>query len=605
MGLASAKLSLLLSNRWLVFVAAMWLQSCAGIGYLFGSISPTIKTNLNYNQRQLASLGVAKDLGDSFGIFSGGIGDFLPLWGVLLVGALKNFIGYGWVWLVVTGRVPVLPLWAMCILIFVGTNGETYFNTVSLVSCVQNFPKSRGPVVGILKGFAGLSGAILSQIYTLIHSPDHASLLFMVAVGPSMVAIALMFVIRPVGGHKQLLSSDNFNFSVVYSICLVLAAYLMGVMVVQDLVAVSHTITIVFTVILLILLLLPILIPINLVAAAPSEPKSLEEEALVPPNNEQQQRQQQQESSTALGGYESQEIIFSEVEEEKPKEVDMLPASERHKRIAQLQSRLAQAAAEGAVRIKRRRRPHRGEDFTMMEALIKADFWLIFFSLMLGSGSGLTVIDNLGQMSESLGYENTHVFVSLISIFNFLGRVGGGFLSEKIVSDYAYPRHLAMAVAQLVMAVGHFFFAMGWPGAMYVGTLLVGIGYGSHWAIVPAAVSELFGLKKFGGLYNVITIANPAGSLIFSGVIASTIYDREAEKQAGGGGSSLLSSFIRVEEPLKCHGTVCYFMSSLILCGICIVASILSMILVYRTKTVYAHLYGRSPAAAAAGAGGR
>jgi hypothetical protein len=56
-----------------------------------------------------------------------------------------------------------------------------------------------------------------------------------------------------------------------------------------------------------------------------------------------------------------------------------------------------------------------------MQALIKANFWLLFFSLLLGSGSGLIVIDNLGQMSQSLGYEETHIFVSMISIWNCSG----------------------------------------------------------------------------------------------------------------------------------------------------------------------------------------
>ncbi|XP_073040926.1 protein NUCLEAR FUSION DEFECTIVE 4-like isoform X3 [Primulina eburnea] len=551
------------NNRWLVFVAAMWIQSCAGIGYLFGSISPTIKSCLNYNQKQVAWLGVAKDLGDSVGFLAGSLSEIFPLWGAILVGSIQNFVGYGLVWLVVTGRVPVLPLWTMCILIFVGTNGETYFNTAALVSCVQNFPKSRGPIVGILKGFAGLGGAILTQVYAMMHSPDHASLIFMVAVGPTMVVIGLMFVVRPVGGHKQIRSSDGFSFSFIYSICLILAAYLMAVMLVEDLLDLSPTVITIFTLVLFVLLLIPIVIPVTL--SFSRDPRSPAEEPLVP----------------------HEDVIFSEIEDEKPREVDLLPASERRKKMAQLQARLAQAAAEGAVRIKKRR-PHRGEDFTLTEALIKADFWLIFFSLLLGSGSGLMVIDNLGQMSQSLGYDNTHVFVSMISIWNFLGRVGGGYFSENIVQKYAYPRPVAMAIAQLIMAMGHFSFAMGWAGAMYVGTLLVGLGYGAHWAIVPATASELFGLKKFGALYNFLTLANPAGSLIFSGIIASSIYDSEAEKQA----RHVISS--STKEALKCYGAICFFLTSLIMSGLCILAVVLSMILVHRTRPVYTHLYGKS-----------
>lgn len=153
----------------------------------------------------------------------------------------------------------------MCVLIFVGTNGETYFNTVALVSCVQNFPKSRGPVVGILKGFAGLGGAILTQIYAMVHSPDHASLIFMVAVGPAMVVIAVMFIVRPVGGHRQIRPTDGISFTFIYSVCLLLAAYLMGVMLVEDLVDLNHTVITIFTVILFILLLIPIAIPMSIV----------------------------------------------------------------------------------------------------------------------------------------------------------------------------------------------------------------------------------------------------------------------------------------------------------------------------------------------------
>lgn len=310
----------------------------------------------------------------------------------------------------------------MCILIFVGNNGETYFNTAALVSCVQNFPKSRGPVVGILKGFAGLGGAILTQVYTMIHAPDQANLIFMVAVGPAMVVIALMFIIRPVGGHRQVRPSDSSSFTFIYSVCLLLAAYLMGVMLVEDLVDLNHTVIIIFTVILFVLLFIPIVIPIIL-SFFLERTDPAEEALLSKPENMEPGKSNQ----------ETHEVILSEVEDEKPKDVDLLPASERRKRIAQLQARLFHAAAEGAVRVKRRRGPHRGEDFTLTQALIKADFWLIFFSLLLGSGSGLTVIDNLGQMSQSLGYDNTHIFVSMISIWNFLGRVGGGYFSEIIV----------------------------------------------------------------------------------------------------------------------------------------------------------------------------
>ncbi|XP_015882179.3 protein NUCLEAR FUSION DEFECTIVE 4 [Ziziphus jujuba] len=582
------KFKAFINDRWLVFVCAMWIQSCAGIGYLFGSISPVIKSTMGYNQRQIAILGVAKDWGDAIGFVAGSLCDVLPTWGLLLIGAVQNFLGYGLLWLIVTQKLPNMPLWVLCVCLFVGTNGETFFNTAALVSCVQNFPKSRGPVVGILKGFAGLSGAILTQIYIMINSPNEGSLIFMVAVGPSMVVIALMFIIRPVGGHRQVRQSDSSSFLFTYSICLVLAAYMLGVLLVEDFVSLDQTLITILVVILIILILLPISIPVTLIFFSDQRP-STEESLLSGPSQKQESEISEQDKN---------EVILSEVEDEKSPEVDSLPASERQKRIAQLQAKLFQAAAEGAVRVKGRKGPRRGENFTLAQALVKADFWLLVFSLLLAAGSGLTIIDNLGQITESLGYSDSSIYVSMISIWNFLGRVGGGYFSEIIVRDYAYPRPVALAAFQFIMAFGLLYYAISWPGQIYVVTVLLGLGYGAHWAILPAAASELFGLKSFGALYNFLTMANPAGSLIFSEVIASAIYDYYAEKQASlrqqYSTSMLTMKPFHKDTTLTCVGSICYSLTCGILSGLCIVASVLSLVVVHRTKRVYAQLYGKS-----------
>lgn len=188
---------------------------------------------------------------------------------------------------------------------------------------------------------------------------------------------------------------------------------------------------------------------------------------------------------------------------------------------------------------------------------------------------------------------NLRIFDWLISIVSVFFTIY--LLSIVLIRERTYPRHIALAFAQILMAAGHFLFAMAWPGTIYVATFLVGLGYGAHWAIVPAAVSELFGVKHFGAMYNFLTVANPTGSLIFSGVIASNLYDYEAEKQAHHqsslSGRSLFDMSFLAEGPLKCEGAVCFFVSSLIMSAFCIVGAGLSLIVVHRTKRVYANLY--------------
>lgn len=540
-----------------------------------------IKSAMGYNQRQIAMLGVAKNLGDSIGFIAGALSETLPFWAILTIGVLQNFFGYGLLWLMVTNILPSLPLWVLCIAMFLGTNGETYFNTAALVSCVQNFPKSRGPIVGILKGFAGLSGAILTQFYHIFSSSGQASLILTVAVGPAVVVLCLMFFVRPVEGHRQVRPSDGLSFTFIYSICLILAAYLMGILLLEDQIDFGESLIILCSAILFVILLLPLIVPVILAFFAPA-PRQIDEIFLTLPLAPESSKTTSEELEVLLSEVESE----VDSEDESMQQAGLNTLAERRKRIAHLQAKLLQAAAEGAVRVKGRKGPRRGENFTLKQALVKADFWLMFMSLIIAVGAGLTIIDNMGQMTQSLGYESS-IFVSMISIWNFLGRVGGGYFSELVVRKYSYPRPVAMAVFQVIMAIGLLYYAMGWPGAMYIVTLLCGLGYGAHWAIVPAAVSELFGLKSFGALYNFLTLSMPVGSLLFSGVIASNIYEYYAQKQAALGGP------IRGDDPATCTGTICYSMTCAILSGLLLFAIALSLLVVHRTRSVYAQLYAK------------
>jgi len=89
-------------------------------------------------------------------------------------------------------------------------------------------------------------------------------------------------------------------------------------------------------------------------------------------------------------------------------------------------------------------------------------------------------------------------------------------------------------------------------------------------------LSELFGVKDFGAMYNFLILGNPIGSFIFTSLIVSNLYDYEAEKQGG---------------PLKCEGPACFFVSSLIMLVFCVIGAGLSLLVVHRTKQVYARLY--------------
>ncbi|KAH9667300.1 Nodulin-like domain-containing protein [Citrus sinensis] len=156
------------------------------------------------------------------------------------------------------------------------------------------------------------------------------------------------------------------------------------------------------------------------------------------------------------------------------------------------------------------------------------DFWILFASFLCGVGTGMCVMNNMGQMGLALGFNDASIFVSLMSIWGFFGRIVSGLLSEYYIWKCGTPRPVWNAASQILMALGYIIMAMALPGSLHIGSILVGICYGVRLTITVPVASELFGVKYYGLLYKILILNLPLGSFLFSGLLAGYLYDAQA-----------------------------------------------------------------------------
>ncbi|CAK9212903.1 unnamed protein product [Sphagnum troendelagicum] len=542
----------ILKDRWLGLCLGMWMQACGGISYVFSLYSADLKHTLGYNQEMIDGFGTSKDIGGNVGIISGLLIDVTSAWFVLLVGGLLHFIFYFLLFLAATGRITP-SYWQMCGIIMIGTNGATWFNTAVLVTCMRNFPSDRGVVVGLLKGFIGLSGAIFTQVYTAMYAPNTGPFLLLCATVPPLVAMVSMIVIRPIEAPKRKDDTDKSKFSTLY------VSRDSGLHMLQCLVETlkAYGGCQIVGIVLAFYLMAVILIQVSWFL-------------LVFESYRSSNKQPMERKSPSLQAKSATTIDVS------PKSLENLLDSAK---VFTLDT-----PSKHTVKL--------GHDHTLLQAATTQDYWLLFFAMGCGTGSGLTAINNLAQMAESLGSRSVGAFVALVSVWNFLGRMGSGFASESTIfsfaeTKYATPRPLFLLFVQVVMAVAHLLFASSVPALLYLASILVGLAHGAHWTLMVATSSELFGLKHFGALYNTLSISATVGSYLLSVKLAGYIYDRQlATIQA-----AALATGKILTGPQKCIGPQCFRSTFLVMAGVCGLGCLALSCLVARTRKVYKDLY--------------
>ncbi|XP_071706776.1 protein NUCLEAR FUSION DEFECTIVE 4 [Rutidosis leptorrhynchoides] len=528
-------------GRWFSLFASFLIMAGAGATYLFGVYSKDIKSTLGYDQTTLNLLGFFKDLGANVGVFSGLIAEVTPTWFVLLLGSTFNFTGYFMIWLTVTNRISKPKVWQMCLYICLGANSQNFANTGALVTTVSNFPENRGVVLGLLKGFTGLSGAIMTQIYLAVYGNDSKSLILLIAWLPAAISIVFVYTIRKMSLVRQPNELNMFYRFLYVSISL--ALFIMAMTIAEKLVTFSSAAYAGSASVVIFLLFVPLFMAIK---------------------QELSQLNQKDKHLTTL------QVVEQDVKIE-----NMSNPNEP------IDSKVKTDTCFARVFLNK---PERGEDYGILQALLSTDMLILFIATFCGLGTSLTAVDNLGQIGESLGYPTKTIksFVSLLSIWNYFGRIFAGFVSEILLVKYKFPRPLMLTLVLFLSCIGLLLIAFPIPGSVYIASIIIGFSFGAQLPLIFAIISEVFGLKYYSTLFNCGQLGSPLGSYILNVRVTGPLYDREALKELAKKGLDRKG----VKE-LVCMGSHCYRLSFIILACVCCFGAISSLILVIRTREYY------------------
>ena len=303
----------------------------------------------------------------------------------------------------------------------------------------------------LCQGCTGISGAILIQAYNTFNKGEPSTFLLMLALWPTFVSLVLMLLVR---NYKANTSDDKKYLNGFSALALIIAGYLMIMIILENIFRLPLWARI-FSFVLLLLLLAS---PLGIAIKAQKEDSKRFVETLSFESNTSMENPK---SVCSLSdSFVAEDLAYHE-----------LPSGEGQVINAALDDTIL-FDEEGGM--------------NLLQAMCTVNFWLLFIAMVCGMGSTQAVLNNLSQIGQSLNYTTVEVnnFFSLWSIWNCISRVGVGYLSDYLLHTRGLARPLLMTVTLAMIVVGHIVIASGFRGALYVGSIIMGICDGSQWSLV-------------------------------------------------------------------------------------------------------------------------
>ncbi|CAM9858173.1 unnamed protein product, partial [Heterosigma akashiwo] len=497
--------------------SCLFAASVAATAYAFGVYSEGLQDALGFSQGEIDYIASVGETGLYLAVFCGVFMGYVGPRITIIVGAALVFLGFQYLYLATTNSV-VSSVNSVAGMLLVAQLGTACISVSTLAVCIRNFPaKDRGKAAGIVKAYFGISSSILAQLYTGFFDGDATNFLRFLSM--YIPAVFLVSVVQVAVLPTSLASSYAYEQSQGlptglepwFGHLLVLVVYLLVVGGVEDFTAIGqkfYTWTAVGVLVLqgTVLLLAWYYGP------------------LVPPRGP---------AAAAAGG-------LSKQARQRADEGDLAPIDFAGEPPGPLET----GENQGSL-------PRR--ESTEQDALLgcfrsngnenyghlKDQLWghgpflgALHHVFLGGAGTGLVVINNVPQIAESLGLSTSAYFVSLIGIFNCLGRAAAGLFSDRVRDAVGRPTLLCAALGCLGLTA--FLFAAGRPALAYPCFVLTGFFYGALFSLMSALAADAFGPAHVAANYGALDLAPACGSFFFATYVVGLFYDD--------GGSSSSSS---------------------------------------------------------------
>ncbi|HPE33386.1 MAG TPA: OFA family MFS transporter [Bacteroidales bacterium] len=170
-------------------------------------------------------------------------------------------------------------------------------------------------------------------------------------------------------------------------------------------------------------------------------------------------------------------------------------------------------------------------DFNSGEMLRTPQFYLILLTFTFGAAAGLMSIGLMrlwpkealtqaGFTAEAAGAAATLAMAVFFALFNGLGRIVWGIISDKI----GRKTSIIIMMATQGLFVILFQWMAGNPYTLYLFAILIGFNFGGNFALFPTITADTFGTKYVGQNYGWVFLAYAVGG-IFGPVMGGRLGD--------------------------------------------------------------------------------